>query len=196
MRVFATAAAILVSAAPFLSGPAAAADFSEGSEAKEWGLIGEKKARFTARVVDILCELGGDCPAECGEGRRQLGLLREADGALILALKNTQPAFTGAATDLQPYCGREVEVDGVTVEAEAEGAPAYYMVQLIREAGAEDWAKTNRWTKDWAAAHPEAKGVKGPWFRKDPRVNAAIEKDGYLGLGAEADRAFIEYYFQ
>ena len=65
MRVFATAAAILVSAAPFLSGPAAAADFSEGSEAKEWGLIGEKKARFTARVVDILCELGGDCPAEC-----------------------------------------------------------------------------------------------------------------------------------
>lgn len=186
----AIAAAILV-----LAAPAKATDFAQGSEAKEWGLIGERKARFSARVVDVLCELTSDCPADCGGGKRQLGLLRDADGALVYALKNTQPAFTGAATDLQPYCGKAVEVDGVTVQAD-EDAPAYYMVQLIREAGAADWSKTNRWTKDWAEANPALKDGKGPWFRRDPRVNAAIDKDGYLGLGAETDRAFIEYYFQ
>ena len=70
------------------------------------------------------------------------------------------------------------------------------MVQFIRETGAEKWSKASRWTKDWNAANPELKKVKGPWFRKDPRVKAAIEKDVYLGLGAEADAKFIEYYFE
>ena len=48
--------------------------------------------------------------------------------------------------------------------------------------------------KDWAAAHPDAKG-KGPWFRRDPRVTAEIEAEGYLGLGQETDEAFIEEWF-
>ena len=180
-----------------MAAPAHAADFSEGSEAKEWGLAGEEKARFTAKVVDVLCELGGDCAANCGDNRRQLGLLREADGALVYVLKNRQAAFTGAATDLYPFCGKEVEVDGVTVQNEdIPNAPKLYMVQLIREQGAEKWTKTSRWTKEWNKANPDLKKVKGPWFRKDPRVTEAIEADGYLGLGAEADAAFIEYYFE
>ena len=186
------AAAIIAAAAPL-----SAADFSEGSEAKEWGLSGEEKARFSGKVVDVLCELSGDCAENCGDGRRQLGILRDADGALVFALKNRQAAFTGAATDLYPFCGKAVEVDGVTIQdEETPGAPKYYMVQLIREQGAEKWIKTSRWTKDWNKAHPDLKKVKGPWFRKDPRVKAHIEADGYLGLGAEADSAFIEYYFE
>ncbi|PKP62941.1 MAG: hypothetical protein CVT86_06490, partial [Alphaproteobacteria bacterium HGW-Alphaproteobacteria-8] len=46
--------------------------FSAGSQAAEWGLVGEEKALFSAREVDILCEIAGDCPAECGAGARQL----------------------------------------------------------------------------------------------------------------------------
>ena len=30
--------------------------------AEEWGLPREKTARFEAKVVDMLCELSGDCP--------------------------------------------------------------------------------------------------------------------------------------
>ena len=57
------------------------------SAAEEWGIEGEKKARFEAKVVDILCELSGDCPADCGAGKRQLGLLKD-DGTLLLVAKN------------------------------------------------------------------------------------------------------------
>lgn len=184
------AAALMVIAAP-----AMAEDFAAGSEAKEWGLIGEEKARFDAKVVDLLCELTGDCPADCGGGARQLGLLRSADDVLVLPLKNRQAAFTGAATDLYPFCGKDVEVDGVMIGDEEATPVKYYMVQLIREQGAEEWTQTNRWTKEWAKSNPDAKG-KGPWFRRDPRVNAKIEEGGYLGLGPEVDAAFITYYFE
>ena len=41
--------------------------------AQSWSVTGEEKARFDAKVVDVLGELTGDCPAECGAGRRQRG---------------------------------------------------------------------------------------------------------------------------
>lgn len=190
--IFALLAGLLAALPPAF---APAGEWSAGSQAKEWGLVGEEKARFGAKVVDVLCELAGDCPADCGGGRRQLGLLRE-DGALVAPLKNRQAAFTGAAVDLYPFCGKEVEVDGLLVGDEDQTPVKFYMVQLIRERGAETWTKTNRWTKEWRRRHPELKGRKGPWFRRDPRILKAIEEHGYLGLGAEADKAFMEQYFE
>lgn len=182
---------ILVLLATLLALPAAGQDFSAGSEADGWGLLGEEKARFTARVVDVLCEIAGDCPADCGAGTRQMGLLREADGALVLALKNGQPVFSGAVADLHPFCGRMVEVDGLLV-GDPEMTPAkFYQVQRIREVNAADWTRANRFTEAWASRNPDAAAAPGPWFRKDPRVNARIAEDGYLGLGLETDRAFI-----
>ncbi|PWE33401.1 hypothetical protein DDZ14_05810 [Maritimibacter sp. 55A14] len=180
-------------AACLLAAPVAAQDFSEGSEAKSWNLAAEQPARFEARVVDILCELTGDCPENCGDGRRQLGLERSADGVLVYPNKNAQPAFTGAVVELLPYCGREVEVDGLMIDDPDLGARNIYLVQRIREAGG-DWVKADRWTGEWAEAHPDAPG-KGPWFRRDPRIRAEIEAHGYLGLGEEADAAFIEDWF-
>ncbi len=38
--------------------------------AEEWGLPDEEVVRFEAKVVDIACELTGDCPANCGGGAR------------------------------------------------------------------------------------------------------------------------------
>ena len=186
-RLIAIAAAVWASL-----GVAMAQDFSEGSEAKPWNLNGEEKARFTAKVVDVLCELTGDCADNCGDGRRQLGLVRDADGALMIVMKNGQPVFSGAVADLLPYCNQAVEVDGLLV---GEGLPAkLYQVQRIRAADGE-WAKTNRFTKDWNKAYPEQAKLKGPWFRKDPRVTSRIEAEGYLGLGLEIDAAFIEEEF-
>ena len=42
--------------------------------------------------------------------------------------------------------------------------------------------------------NPDAKG-KGPWFRRDPRVNEIIAREGYLGLGLEVDQTYIEENF-
>lgn len=189
LRVAAALAALLpVLALAQNAGP----DFSADSQAKSWGLSGEQKARFQAKVVDVLCELTGDCPADCGAGRRQLGLLRAADGALVPAAKNGETVFSGAVADLLPYCAADVEVDGLMV---GEGPTKIYQVQLVRRVGEAEWSKTNRFTAEWNAAHPDLAGGSEPWFRKDPRVTSRIAAEGYLGLGLETDAAFIKEEF-
>ena len=179
-------AALLVTA-PF----AVAADFSEGSKAKEWGLTDEEKATFSGKVVDILCELSGDCPDNCGNGTRNLGIVRAGDSKLVSVLKNRQSSFNGATEDLLPYCNKQVDVDGLLIGDSEEYTAKFYMVQFIRDAGAEKWNKASLWTKEWKKRNPEAKG-KGPWFRRDPRVIAQIEKDGNFGLGHAADDKYRE----
>lgn len=174
---------------------AAPQPFAEGSEANPWGLYAEQPARFEARVVDVLCEIAGDCPEDCGDGTHQLGLLRTADDALVLPNKNDQPLFTGAVVELRPFCGRDVEVDGLLIEDPDLGARNVYLVQRIREVGDGDWTAADRWTEAWAEANPDAAQGDAPWFRRDPRVSAMIEADGYLGIGQEADAAFIEELF-
>lgn len=185
----------ILAASVLAAAPLAAQDFSAGSEADSWNLLGEAPARFEARVVDILCELSGDCPADCGGGARQLGLLRSADGVLVLPMKNGQPVFSGAVADLAPFCGQVVEVDGLLVgEPGATPAP-FYMVQRIRPEGAAGFERANRFTTAWAEANPEAAAAGGEWFRADPGVRARIETEGHLGLGLEADAAFIAEWF-
>ena len=184
-------AAVLVAGAA----PAVAQDFSEGSEAKTWNLYAEVPTRFEAKVVDILCEITGDCPENCGGGVRQLGLLRAADNVLVFPNKNSQPAFTGAAEELLPFCGQDVEVDGLLLDDPDLGATNVYLVQLIRKKGEDEWTKANQWTKRWAVKHPEAKG-KGPWFRRDPRVLAEIAEEGYFGLGLDRDEEIKDEVFE
>ena len=187
-KVLGTAAAVL------LAGAAGAQDFSEGSEADSWGLLGEELARFEATVVDVLCEITGDCAEACGGGARQVGLLRSSDGILVLPMKNGQPVFSGAVADLAPYSGETVEVDGLLVgEPEASDAK-FYMVQTIRRLDEDEASKADRFTKAWEEAHPDAAG-EGPWFRRDPDIAAQIEAEGYLGLGQEVDEAFIAEWF-
>jgi len=195
MRHLAKTTLIAASTVLAFATTAPAQDFSEGSEAKTWNLYAEQPARFEAKVVDILCEVTGNCAENCGNGARQLGLVRAADGVLVYPNKNSQAAFTGAAQELLPYCGKDVEVDGLMLEDPDLGAVNIYLVQLIREVGAEEWVKANTWTKRWAEAHPEAAG-KGPWFRRDPRVLAEIAEEGYFGLGLEADEAGKAELFQ
>ena len=103
--------------------------------------------------------------------------------------------FSGAASELLPYCGQQVEVDGLLLSDPDIGANNIYQVQKIRAVGATDWVKANKWTKDWQAANPDITG-KEPWFRRDPRVNARIAATGYLGLGLDTDKTFIAELFK
>ncbi len=195
MKRIMIAAAVLAT----LASPAMAeGEFSEGSNAKSWNLLGEEKAKFEGVAIDALCVLTGDCPSDCGAGKRQMGILRSADGAFLLANKNGQPAFTGATVDLAPYCGETVEIDGLLVGDKdvtpGLGTGRLLQVQTVQRIDEEEVHKTNVWTKDWAERNPDV-GGKGPWFRRDPKVAAEIEANGRLGLGAEADQKFIEENF-
>lgn len=150
--------------------------------AESWGLPGEEKARFEADVVDVRCELTGNCPAACGGGDRQLGL-RTDSGELILPLKNTVP-FAGAAGELQEYCGRRVVADGLFA---TNRGVRVFALQFVREAPDGDWRRANRWLNRWAAENGTAPGSDKAqqWFRNDPAVKRIIGRDGKLGLGAD-----------
>ena len=171
---------ILLLAALAAPGAANAAD--------SWGLPNEEVARFDAKVVDVLCELTGDCPADCGAGNRQLGLLMD-DGQLVLPLKNQVP-FAGAADELAGFCGKQVTADGLFATNRGH---KIFAIQFVREAPDGKWQRANRFQANWAAANgvdaksPEAQ----QWFRNDPRVKALIAAQGKLGLGPEADQKFL-----
>jgi hypothetical protein len=188
-RAFKTSSVLL--AVAFSASTTFAEDFTKGSKAKDFGLNEAVQSTFSAKVVDLLCEVAGDCAANCGEGNRQLGLVRDADNKLIAVLKNGQFSFNGAAEDLLPYCNKKVEVDGIMVGDPEEHNTQFYMVQFIKAEGAAEFNKANKWTKAWAARNPDAKG-KGPWFRRDPRVIKQIEANGYFGLGKDADIAYAK----
>lgn len=148
--------------------------------ADEWGIEGEKKDRFEAKVVDVLCELAGDCPAECGKGTRQLGLLKD-DGTLVLAIKNNFP-FTGATRDLQNFCGQRVVADGLSIENRGS---KFFTVQFVKPLPEGKWQRANRWVDTWAEENgvaPDSKKAQR-WFRNDPTV-AEIQKreGGLLGI--------------
>jgi hypothetical protein len=181
-------------AAALLAAPALAeGEFAEGSQVSGWdNLQGRENATFRAKVVDVVCALTGDCPQDCGGGARQMALLRAADGVLVLAAKNAEPLFTGATVDLAPYCGQTVTVDGLLVGDPKLTETKVYQVFLIQRDGHDARARAERWSRVWKRANKEGAKSGGEWFRHDPAVRRAIEANGYLGLGPEADRAFIE----
>jgi hypothetical protein len=143
--------------------------------ANEWGIDGEEIAQFEARAVDVLCELTGDCPEDCGDGKRQMGLLTD-DGTLILAVKS-RTLFAGAVLDLVAWCNRRVEVDGLLIKADPM---TFYMVQRLRQPGTEKWSGASAFSKAWARSNGQKNAKK--WFRKDSLIKAVIEEFGPVGV--------------
>jgi hypothetical protein len=183
--------------AALMAMPAAAeGEFSEGSQAVGWKNVqGREAAVFKGKVVDILCELTGDCADGCGMGKRQMGVIRESDGKLILAGKNNETSFAGATVDLAAYCGDTVTIDGLLVGNPELTDTKFLQVQLIQREGSDKWGKAKRFGRAWKKEFKEAAKKKGPWFRKHPAVQAELDANGYLGLGAEADKKFIEEFY-
>ncbi|MCA1910268.1 MAG: hypothetical protein LDL39_18115 [Magnetospirillum sp.] len=144
--------------------------------AESWGLPEEKAASFDAKVVDMVCQLTGDCPTKCGAGKRQLGLLTN-DGKLILVSKNADP-FAGASTDLAPYCGQTITADGLFTTN--QGVTLFALQRLKPKAG--QWRDANGFTQAWGKDN-QRPGDSGEWYLHDARVKALIGQQGKLGLG-------------
>ncbi len=175
-------------AALFAASTAAAQDyrFEEGSNARSWNLFAESNATFSGTVVDLTCEITGDCAENCGDGVRQLGILRDFDGVLVNVQKNDQALFTGGVEELLPFCGQQVDVDGLLLTDEDLGAVNMYLVQFIRPHGTEEWTVAKAWTDNWEAAHPEWAGS-GRWYRRSGDIRELLDTTGYFGLGQERD---------
>ena len=143
-----------------------------------WNLTGEEEVRFDATVTDVLCVLSGDCPPDCGGGKRVLGLLK-ADGELVLPIKNGGP-FTGAVADLLPYCSTVVTADGLFT---INWGVKTFAIQFVRPQEGK-WQHANQFVKDWATAHGlEAKDKKARrWFRNDETILEIVGEQGKLGL--------------
>lgn len=141
--------------------------------ADSWGLEHERPLELSGKVVDLLCEVAGDCPAGCGEGTRQLGILT-VEGRLVPVAKGNV-FFAGAVPDLLPFCGREVHADGLLIE---NPAMPLYFVQYLKASPDAAPAPTDAFIAAWRARHGEAE----EWFRADPTVRAVIERQGVLGI--------------
>ncbi len=157
--------------------------------ADEWGLPDEEVVRFEAKVVDIACELTGDCPADCGAGARQLGLI-DTGGKLILPLKNATP-FSGVSAELIDFCGKQVIADGLFT---TNNGYKVFALQFVREAPKGKWRRANRFVPKWAMRNglPANSKKARRWFANDPRVKKLIGEHGVFGLGKEADRKYFE----
>ena len=145
------------------------------SAAEPWGLENEKVVELQGRVVDLACTLAGDCPPDCGGGKRQLGVLT-AEGRLLPLAKGLVN-FANGVPDLLPYCGRKLQVDGLLIESPA--MPLLF-VQNLRGSAADPWRATDAFERGWRARHGGEAGVE--WFKTDPDVRAAIEAAGVLGV--------------
>jgi hypothetical protein len=156
--------------------------FGDAWAAEEWGLPNEEVARFEAKVVDILCELTGDCPADCGGGARQLGLVTMT-GELVLPAKNAV-IFDGTAGELIEFCGQQVIVDGLFT---TNRGYKIFALQFLRPAPDGQWRRANRWLGQWAreigvAADSDEAGA---WYANDTAIRRIIAEEGKLGLGPE-----------
>ena len=139
--------------------------------ADEWGIEGEKVVRYDAKVVDILYELSGDCPANCGGDKRQLGLLKD-DGTLWPVVKNND-LFAGAVDDLIEYCGKKITADGLEIH---NAKMKIFQLQFKRLAPDGKWNRANWFTRNWSKRNGGEDGV--GWIWEDKTVQALIAKDG------------------
>ncbi|WP_282605371.1 hypothetical protein [Pelagibius sp. Alg239-R121] len=168
MKIKSFALIAAVTAAGFLSAQSANA-------ADEWGIEYEEKARVEAKVVDLLCEVTGDCVEQCGAGTRQLGLLLD-DGTLVPAVKNFDP-FAGTTDDLIQFCGKRIVADGLMIK---DPLMPMFVVQFRRLAPDGEWGRANNFTKNWAKSNPDKPA--NQWFRHDAEVLRLVETQGVYGI--------------
>lgn len=154
-------------------------------EVQKWGISGAEVGELSGEVVDVLCEVSGNCTDQCGAGTRQLGIKTKQGTVLIAKDFNL---YTGAAEELWPFCNQQLVVNGQFTESVNT---RFFQIQNVRKPNG-PWMSTKRFLETWAEANGETLAVANDWYRHDKRVNAIIEKDGRLGLGPEADSEYFK----
>ncbi|MBX2886947.1 MAG: hypothetical protein KTR32_43770 [Granulosicoccus sp.] len=147
-------------------------------EVQKWGISGSEVAEFSGEVVDVLCEVSGNCAEQCGAGTRQLGI--KTDQGTILIAKDLN-LYTGAAEELWPFCSQQLVVNGQFTES---GSTRFFQIQNVRNPDG-PWMSTTRFLEAWAEKNGKSVSDAKRWYRQDPRVTTVLERDGLLGLGPD-----------
>ena len=171
---------MLLGSSLFLAGCA-----TKAGDVSSWPVTNAEVNEFSGEVVDILCELTGNCIDKCGEGKRQLGI-KSQDIGTVLVSKNLT-FYTGAAEELWPYCGQVVNVNGLFTEHQGV---RFFQVQNVRPPGGE-WQKATRYHQAWAERSGKSPSLASKWYKHDDTVKDTLERDGRLGLGLETDQEYF-----
>lgn len=153
---------------------------------ESWPITNADEQAFTGEVIDIMCEHGGNCVENCGEGSRQLALKTKQTGVVLVAKNLTN--YSGAADELWPYCGQNIQVSGLFTEHQNI---RFFQVQNVRPPGGE-WLKATAYNEAWAERSGKPLSQAIVWQSIDDRVKAVIERDGVLGLGPAADQEYFK----
>lgn len=149
--------------------------------AEPQGIEHERATTLRGTVIDLLCGVSGNCPPDCGRGRRVLGL-RTAEGRLVVIAKSPTD-FAGAVADLLPHCNREVELDGLMIESPAM---RLYLVQAWRRSPDDPWTPANAFIPAWTARNGPTSAEPGrsydEWYRIDPEARRILGEDGPYGI--------------
>lgn len=148
-----------------------------------WPITKAERNGFVGTVVDIQCELTGNCAENCGEGTRQLAIKTEEFGT-VFAVKNLNN-YSGAVEEIWPFCAETVEVNGLFTEHKGV---KFFQVQNVREPGG-SWQKATRYLKVWSERTGNPASER--WYNNDDRIQEILERDGRLGLGAAADEEYF-----
>jgi len=157
-------------------------------EIESWPITGAEKNQFSGTVVDVLCELSGNCASECGEGKRQLAI-KSQDQAIgtVLVAKNLSN-YSGAADELWQYCDQQVELNGLFTEHKGV---RFFQVQNIRPTDGQ-WEKATKYLSAWADRSGKSAQQAKNWQTHDQRIKDIINRDGTLGLGTQADNEYFK----
>jgi len=156
-------------------------------EVDSWPITGAEKSQFTGEVVDVLCELGGSCTDNCGQGTRQLAIkTQDSKLGTVLVAKNLND-YSGAADELWPLCGQQVEMNGLFTE---HRNVRFFQVQNIREPR-DQWQRATKFLSTWIERTGKSAQQANNWQDHDVRIKDVLERDGRLGLGTEADQDYF-----
>ncbi len=133
----------------------------------------EKLIEMEGVVVDVLCELIGSCPKNCGDGKRLLGI-KTSDGEVTPIAKGA-PIFANATETALPFCGKKAYFDGLLIE---NPKMRVYYVQRYRADKAAEWKDDDGFDVAWVKKN----GKSDEWYRNDPIVKATIGDKGMLGI--------------
>lgn len=154
-------------------------------EVASWPVTNAQESEITGTVVDVLCELNGNCVDDCGSGKRQLAIKTE-DSRTVLVSKNLTN-YTGAVVELSPFCDQVVDLNGLFTE---HRGVRFFQVQNVRPSGGQ-WQRATGYLQAWSERTGRPLSEANNWQENDERVQEIIERDGVLGLGQEADQEYL-----
>ncbi len=121
---------------------------------------GEKAVVLKGRVVDLYCEVGGPARPIAAAASVNSG---SSTGRSALSAAKGNTLFAGAVADLAPYCGREVEIDGLVIESPR--MPSSF-VQKLKAPGDAEFRPADAFGKAWETRTARPRSGSGPIHRE------------------------------